>query len=73
MIGIVADRVRELYHVPDDVEPKTGLAIGYPADPNTLPEKLRERDLAPRNRKRLAEFVFEGDWGTPALLVQRPG
>ena len=64
MIGILPDRVRELYHVPEGVQPLTGLAIGYAADPNTLPEKLRERDLAPRTRKRLAEFVFEGEWGT---------
>jgi hypothetical protein len=48
----------------------TGLAIGYVADPNTLPEKYRERDLAPRQRKALAEFVFGGQWGTPCDLVK---
>jgi nitroreductase len=69
MIGIVPDRVRELYRVPDGVQPLTGLAIGYAADPSTLPEKLRERDLAPRTRKRLAEFVFEGDWGSQSSVV----
>ncbi len=68
MIGIVPDKVRELYRVPDGVEPKTGLAIGYAADPNTLPEKLRDRDTAARTRKKLAEFVFEGEWGTAASL-----
>jgi nitroreductase len=68
MIGIVPDKVRELYHVPDGVEPKTGLAIGYAADANALPEKLRERDLAPRTRKKLAEIVFERDWGTAAKI-----
>ena len=69
MIGIVPDKVRELYHVPEGVEPKTGLAIGYAANPNTLPEKLRERDLAPRTRKKLAEFVFEHEWGTASNLI----
>jgi nitroreductase len=68
MIGIVPDKVRELYHVPEGFEPKTGLAIGYAADPSTLPEKLRERDLAPRTRKNLSEFVFERDWGSAAKL-----
>jgi nitroreductase len=68
MIGIVPDKVRELYHVPEGVEPKTGLAIGYAADPNTLPENLRERDTYPRTRKELGEFVFERDWGTAAKL-----
>jgi nitroreductase len=70
MIGIVPDKVRELYRVPDGVQPLTGLAIGYAADPSTLPEKLRERDLAPRKRKPLAEFVFTGAWGTASNVVQ---
>ncbi len=29
MIGILPDRVRELYRVPEGVQPLTGLAIGY--------------------------------------------
>jgi len=52
------------------VQPLTGLAIGYAADPNTLPEKFRERDGAPRKRKSLAEFVFGGEWGTASNLVK---
>jgi nitroreductase len=63
MIGILPDRARELYRIPDGVQPLTGLAIGYLGDPNTLPEKYRERDLVPRQRKALAEFVFGGQWG----------
>lgn len=70
MIGILPDKARALYRIPDDVQPKTGLAIGYAADPTTLPEKLRERDLAPRTRKPLAEFVFGDAWGSAAKLVQ---
>jgi nitroreductase len=70
MIGIQPDKVRELYFVPDGVQPTTGLAIGYAADPAALPEKYRERDLAPRTRKPLAEFVFGGAWGTASPLVR---
>src|SRR4051794_18307150 len=69
MIGILPDRARELYGIPDDVRPLTGLAIGHLGDPNTLPEKYRERDLAARTRKPLSEFVFGGRWGTPPGLV----
>jgi nitroreductase len=69
MIGILPDRVRELYGIPDGVRPLTGLAIGYLGDPDTLPEKYRERDLAPRTRKTLPEFLFSGRWGTPSGLV----
>ncbi len=70
MIGILPDRVRELYQVPEGVQPLTGLAIGYVADPNVLPEAYRQRDLAPRQRKPLAEFVFGGQWGTASNLVK---
>jgi nitroreductase len=63
MIGILPDKVREVYHVPEGIQPLTGLAIGYVAEADTLPEKLRPRDLASRPRKPLAEFVFGGEWG----------
>ena len=63
MIGILPDRARELYGIPEDSRAVTGIAIGYVGDPQTLPEKFRQRDLAPRTRKPLAEFVFTGRWG----------
>jgi nitroreductase len=64
MIGILPDRAREVYQVPEGVQPLTGLAVGYLGDPATLPQHLRDRDLAPRRRKQQAEFVFTGKWGT---------
>ncbi|MBM4069915.1 MAG: nitroreductase [Planctomycetes bacterium] len=68
MIGILPDRARELYQIPEGVQPVTGLAFGYAGDPNALPHALKDRDLAPRQRKRLAEFVFAGQWGTASNL-----
>lgn len=70
MIGILPDKARELYQIPEGVQPLTGMAIGYAAPPDTLPEKLRERDLAPRSRKPLADFVFDGKWGTALKTVK---
>jgi nitroreductase len=64
MIGIDRDKVRATFNVPLDVEPITGLAIGYAADPETLPEPVRQRDTSPRSRKPLSQFVFGGQWGT---------
>ncbi|WP_372715817.1 nitroreductase family protein [Novipirellula sp.] len=66
MIGIHPDKARELFEIPADVQPLTAMAIGYAADPDSLPEELKQRDLAPRQRKPLSEFVFSGKWGTPA-------
>jgi nitroreductase len=70
MIGILPDRVRTQYAVPDGVQPLTALAIGYLGDSQTLPENLRGRDLAPRTRKPLSSFVFAGKWGTAAALAK---
>ena len=70
MIGILPDKARELYRIPEGVQPVTGLAIGYAADSNTLPEKYRERDLAPRSRKPLNEFVFGGEWGAASSITK---
>ena len=70
MIGILPDKARELYLIPEGIQPVTGLAIGYAADPSTLSEKYRERDLAPRSRKPLNEFVFDGEWGVASKIVK---
>ena len=72
MIGILPERARELYQIPEGVRPLTGLAIGYAGDPASLPENLRQRDLARRPRKPLGAFVFRGKWGTASGLV-KPG
>jgi hypothetical protein len=45
------------------------MAIGYPGNPESLPEKLRDRELAPRARKPLGEFVMTGSWGHTASFV----
>ena len=39
MIGIVPDRVRELYEVPDGHDPVTALTIGHVADPAADPSR----------------------------------
>ncbi len=69
MIGILPDKAREVYQIPEHSEAWTAMAIGYKADPAKLPDALKERDLAPRQRKPLSQFVFTGKWGQPSPLV----
>ncbi|MGH7897357.1 MAG: nitroreductase family protein [Candidatus Binatia bacterium] len=71
MIGILPDKARETYGIPEGSEAWTGLAIGYPGDSTKLPDALKERDLSLRQRKRVSEFVFGGSWGSPAKLASR--
>ncbi|QLE53331.1 nitroreductase (plasmid) [Nostoc sp. C057] len=69
MIGILPDKTRELFDIPQGFEAWTAMAIGYQGDPMTLPDALKERDLMPRQRKPLNQFVFSGKWGNPSPLV----
>lgn len=70
MAGFYPDKVRELYSVPDGFEPVAGIVLGYPGDPATLPEDLRQREMAPRTRNPLESFVFQGAWGETSPLVK---
>jgi nitroreductase len=63
MGGFSADRAREIFEIPERHAPVAAISIGYPADPNTLSEELRAKDLSPRHRKPIREFVFSGKWG----------
>ena len=69
MIGVLPDKAQELYAVPEGFQVVTALAIGYAADPETLPAALQQRDTAVRQRKGLSEFVFSDRWGTTADFI----
>lgn len=68
MAGIEAEKIRASYGLPDDVDPATAIALGYPAD--AIPEDMKERELAPRSRKALEDFIFTEGWGKPASLLR---
>lgn len=52
--------------VPDGFEVVALLAVGYPGSPDTLPEPLKVREVAPRTRRGIEEFVFHASFN--ALL-----
>lgn len=70
MAGILVDKIRETYKIPEGFEPVAGFALGYPGEPDTLPGNLRERELAPRARKPLDSFIFSNQWGETSSLVK---
>ena len=69
MAGILPDKAKKIFHIPDGYEAVAGIAIGYPGDSSALPDKLREQEHAARQRKPLQSFVFAGDWGKPSPIV----
>jgi nitroreductase len=69
--GFDVEKARREFLIPQDYEPVAVAAIGYPGTPASLPEKLRNRDASPRQRKPLTSFVFEGGWGHSAACTRR--
>ena len=67
--GILPDKVRETYAVPEDFDICTGLALGYQGEPELLPEDYAKREVLPRERKPLTEIVFTGAFGSTSPLV----
>lgn len=69
MAGILPDRAREIFGIPAGYRAVTATAIGYAADPGDLPEDVRARETASRERRPLAGSVFTGTWERPADLL----
>ena len=69
MAGFNVEAAREHFAVPEGWGPVSMIALGYPGDPESLTEKLRERETAQRQRKPLETFVFSGAWGHPASIA----
>ncbi len=69
MAGFDPHKAKELFHIPKGWEPISAFVIGYPGDLTELPEQLREREVAPRTRKPIKDFVMSGEWGKPAQFL----
>jgi nitroreductase len=65
MAGYDADRARSEFRIPDGFTPIAMIAIGYPYNGKLeqLDEKLRGKEVAPRDRKPIDQFAFAGFWG----------
>jgi nitroreductase len=70
MAGFDAEAARQRFAVPAGWEPVSVIALGYPGDPDSLNETLRQRELGQRKRKPLPSLVFSGAWGNPAPIAE---
>ncbi len=64
MAGFSPDKIRAVFNIPAGYEPVAVFTLGYPGSLEALPPPLQEKETAPRTRKPLAEFLFEGAWPT---------
>lgn len=65
MGGFDPEQATVLFNIPADHVCMAMIAVGHPAPVDVLPEPLRERELAARERKPLTEIAFEGGWNQP--------
>lgn len=71
MAGFDPETAREVFNIPVGFDAIAAFAIGYPGDAATLPQPLRDRELAPRSRKPVRDFVMTGQWAQPAPFVSK--
>ena len=64
MAGFDVEKTRVDLRIPSGYEPVAMIAVGYPGDPASLPDRLRERELQPRIRQPISAWTFSGQWGT---------
>ncbi|HYK59682.1 MAG TPA: nitroreductase family protein [Bryobacteraceae bacterium] len=68
MAGFDTEKARQVCQIPPDYDPVAMMALGYPGDPESLSEPLRTRELSPRERRPVREFVFSSTFGEPPAL-----
>ena len=68
MAGFDTERARQVCRIPGDYDPVAMMAIGYLGDAESLSEPLRTRELTPRERRAIREFVFTSTFGLSAAV-----
>jgi len=71
MAGFDPEKARQVFGIPAGWEAIAAIAIGYPGDPASLPQPLKDREMAPRTRKPIDEFVMAGHWGHTAPFAAK--
>jgi nitroreductase len=70
MAGFDRGKARAAFGIPEACEPMAAIAVGRPAAPEILPDALRARETAPRQRLPLAEIAFGERWGESLPLLR---
>ena len=70
MAGYDVDKARRECQIPSGFEPVAMIAIGYPGDPSILPDYLRQREVKPRERQPIGDFVLSASWARPSPLIR---
>ena len=58
MGGYDREKAKQILNIPEAYDLGVIMAVGYPGDADLLPENLKQRELAPRERYEQDEFVM---------------
>ncbi len=58
MAGFSIDKTKTTFHLADDLQPVTMIAVGYLGNLQQLPEPLQAREIAPQSRLALADLII---------------
>lgn len=61
MGGFDREKAKQVFGLPDDLQPVVMIALGYLGEAAQLEEPFRSREQAPRQRKPISEIAFEGN------------
>lgn len=67
MGGFDVEKAGKSFKIPEQYQMMSMLAVGYAADVDSLPEELKEREVAPRKRRALSELFYDGVWNQPII------
>ena len=70
MAGFRIEQARTDCKIPAEYEPVAMIAVGYPGDSAQLSDRLRAREVQPRVRNPLTEFVYSAIWAQPSPLIR---
>ena len=57
-------KTRQAFGIPEDLDLVTVIVLGWPGQPEALPEHLQQRERTRSQRRELAELVHYGRYGT---------
>ncbi len=62
MGGFDHECARRAFGIPPGFEPVVMIAVGYPGNTADLPDEIRGRESAPRDRRKIETFAYLGTW-----------
>ncbi|MFA5418061.1 MAG: nitroreductase family protein [Bacteroidales bacterium] len=68
MSGFDPEKARLLFHIPDDYQPTSVMAVGYYGHLANLPADMAESETRSRSRKNLNDLVFTDTFGNSTKL-----